>query len=99
RVNFRYVEAVAGVGAVPLVIPAMPAAQDIGHLIEMLDGIVLTGARPNVHPKHYGHAPGSAYEPYDEDRDEVALALVHAAVEVGVALFGICRGFQEMNVA
>lgn len=100
RVNNRYVEAVAAItGAVPLVIPGLPGTQDIGHLVEILDGIVLTGARPNVHPSHYGAAPGPAYEPYDEGRDAVALPLVRAAVEAGVALFGICRGFQEINVA
>ena len=63
RVNFRYMDAVASIGAVPLIIPAMPGTQDIGHLTDMLDGIVLTGARPNVHPRHYGHEPGPAFEP------------------------------------
>ena len=29
----------------------------------------------------------------------MALALVHAAVDAGLALLGICRGMQEMNVA
>ncbi len=100
RVNNRYVEAVAAItGAVPLVIPGLPETQDTGHLVEILDGIVLTGARSNVHPSEYGAEPGPAYEPYDRGRDAVALPLVRAAVEAGVALFGICRGFQEMNVA
>lgn len=100
RASIRYMEAVAGVaGAVPLIIPAMPETQDIGHLIEVLDGIVLTGARPNVHPDRYGHDPSSAHEPYDEGRDAVAMPLVLAAVEAGIPLFGICRGFQELNVA
>jgi len=100
RANNRYIEAVAAItGAVPLIIPGLPATQDIGHLIEILDGIVLTGARPNVHPSLYGTEAGPAYEPYDEGRDAVALPLVQAAVAAGRALFGICRGFQEINVA
>jgi putative glutamine amidotransferase len=100
RVNNRYITAVAEISdAVPLIIPAMPGTQDIGHLIDILDGIVLTGARPNVHPSRYGAEPSPTYEPYDEGRDAVAMPLVCAAVEAGVALFGICRGFQEMNVA
>lgn len=100
RANNRYISAVAGISdALPLIVPAMPDTQDIAHLIEILDGVVLTGARPNVHPGHYGVEPSPAYEPYDEDRDAVAIPLVRAAVEAGVALFGICRGFQEMNVA
>lgn len=100
RVNNRYVVAVAGVaGAQPLVIPSVPDTADIGHLVEILDGIVLTGARPNVHPRLYGAEPTPAHEPYDEGRDAVALPLVRAAVAAGVAVFGICRGFQEMAVA
>ena len=86
-------------GAVPLIIPAIPEVQDIGHLISILDGIVLTGARPNVHPEAYGHPESEAHAPFDRNRDAVALPLVRAAVEAGVPLLGICRGFQEMNVA
>ncbi len=100
RASDRYIRAVAGIAdAVPLIIPGMPETQDIGHLIDVLDGIVLTGARPNVHPGRYGAEPSPAYEPYDEGRDAVAIPLIRAAIEAGVALFGICRGFQEINVA
>ncbi len=100
RASDRYIRAVAGIaGAVPLIIPGMPETQDIGHLVDILDGVVLTGARPNVHPNLYGVVPSLAYEPYDEGRDAVAMPLIRAAVGAGVALFGICRGFQEINVA
>ena len=100
RASNRYMRAVAEVaGAVPLIIPGIPETQDIGYLVDVLDGIVLTGAWPNVHPSRFGVEPSPAYEPYDEGRDEVAIPLIRAAVEAGVALFGICRGFQEMNVA
>lgn len=86
-------------GAVPLIIPSIPEVQDIGHLVGILDGIVLTGARPNVHPEEYGHPETDGHGPFDRNRDAVALPLVRAAVEAGLPLFGICRGFQEMNVA
>jgi putative glutamine amidotransferase len=86
-------------GAVPLIIPSIPEVQDIGHLLDILDGIVLTGARPNVHPEEYGHPETEAHGPFDRKRDAVALPLVRAAVEARLPIFGICRGFQEMNVA
>ena len=86
RASMRYMCAVAEVaGAVPLIIPGIPETQDIAHLVDILDGIVLTGARPNVHPGLYGAEPSPAYEPYDEGRDAVALPLIRAAVEAGVA--------------
>lgn len=86
-------------GAVPLIIPSLPEVQDIGHLIDILDGIVLTGARPNVHPEEYGHDETEGHAPFDRNRDAVALPLVRAAVDAGLPLFAICRGLQEINVA
>ena len=100
RVAFIYPKVVARMlEATPLVIPAMPETQDIAHLVEILDGVVLTGARPNVHPEEYGAPETEAHGPFDRGRDRVALPLVRACVEAGVPLFGICRGFQEMAVA
>ncbi len=61
--------------------------------------MLLTGARANVHPTHFGAEEHPSYEPYDRRRDALALQLVKACVERGVPLFGVCRGFQEMNVA
>ena len=65
----------------------------------MVDGILLTGARANVHPSHFGEDEHPSYEPYDPERDALALELIQACVAKAVPLFGICRGLQEMNVA
>ena len=86
-------------GALPLVFAGSPKITDINALLDTVDGILLTGARANVHPTNFNTEPNEAYEPYDESRDEIALALANACVERGVPLFGICRGMQEMNVA
>ena len=95
--NLRAVAEVAG--ALPLMFPAMPDVTDIDALLGAVDGILLTGARANVHPTCFGVEPDPRHEPYDQDRDAVALNLVKACVDRGVPIFGICRGFQEMNVA
>ena len=68
-------------------------------MLATVDGVLLTGARANVHPTHFGAEEHPSYEPYDQRRDALALQLVKACVERGVPLFGVCRGFQEMNVA
>src|SRR3954467_3885767 len=95
--NMRAVAEVAG--ALPLMFAGTPDITDVDALLGAVDGILLTGARANVHPSHFGVEPNPKHEPYDEERDAMALALIRASVERGVPVFGICRGFQEMNVA
>ncbi|MGH6704556.1 MAG: gamma-glutamyl-gamma-aminobutyrate hydrolase family protein [Bradyrhizobium sp.] len=86
-------------GALPLMFAGSPEITDIGALLDTVDGIVLTGARANVHPTRFRTEPHQRHEPYDILRDDVALALSEACVARGIPLFGICRGLQEMNVA
>jgi putative glutamine amidotransferase len=95
--NLRAVAEVAG--ALPLMFAGAPDITDIAALLDTVDGIVLTGARANVHPTHFRTEPDPRHEPYDIHRDELALALAEACVARGIPLFGICRGLQEMNVA
>lgn len=95
--NMRAVAEVAG--ALPLMFAGTPQITDIDALLGAVDGILLTGARANVHPTCFGVEPDPRHEPYDQERDAMALGLIEACVERGVPLFGICRGLQEMNVA
>ncbi len=99
-VGERSLRAVAEVtGALPLMFAGTPDITDVGGLLDVVDGVVLTGARANVHPSRFRTDPNPKHEPYDESRDALALALVEACVARGVPIFGICRGLQEMNVA
>jgi len=99
-VGERNLRAVAEVsGAIPLMFPSIPEIADVGALLEIVDGVVLTGARANVHPTRFNADPCEKHEPYDLHRDHVALEVAEACVCRGVPLFGICRGLQEMNVA
>ncbi|MCB1331345.1 MAG: gamma-glutamyl-gamma-aminobutyrate hydrolase family protein [Maritimibacter sp.] len=95
--NFAAVAEVAG--ALPLLVPADPHYVTVEELVEACDGFLLTGGRPNVHPEEYGEAPTEAHGDFDRCRDAVTLPLVRALVERGQPFFGICRGFQEINVA
>jgi putative glutamine amidotransferase len=95
--NLRAVAEVAG--ALPLMFAGSPDITDIGALLDVVDGVVLTGARANVHPTRFHTEPDPRHEPYDLHRDDLALALSEVCVARGIPLFGICRGLQEMNVA
>jgi len=95
--NFQAVHEIAH--AIPVLFAADPKITDIDSLLNAVDGILLTGARANVHPEHFGVEADASYEPYDRNRDDVALPLIQSCVARGVPLLGVCRGFQEMNVA
>ncbi|GIT92303.1 gamma-glutamyl-gamma-aminobutyrate hydrolase [Jannaschia pagri] len=93
-------EAIAKVsGAMPLTFPADPEVTRIDELLEVFDGFLFTGARPNVHPQEYGEPETEAHGEFDRDRDRIALPLIRQAVERGQPVLGICRGFQEIAVA
>jgi putative glutamine amidotransferase len=86
-------------GCLPLLIPSDPAYVSVEELLDVCDGFLLTGGRPNVHPEEYGEAETLAHGDFDRARDAIALPLVRACVERGQPFLGVCRGFQEVNVA
>lgn len=93
-------EAVAQVaGCVPLMVPADPKHVDIADLMEICAGFMFTGGRPNVHAEEYGEEHSEAHGDMDRDRDRLVLPLIRALVERGQPFLGVCRGFQEVNVA
>lgn len=86
-------------GCMPLIIPADPRHVSVEELMQTCDGFLFTGGRPNVHPEEYGEAETQAHGAFDRARDAIALPLIRACVERGQPIFGVCRGFQEVNVA
>ena len=99
-VGERNLRAVAEVsGALPLMFAGLPDVTDIAALLDVVDGVLLTGGRANVHPSRFRTEPHPKHEPYDPDRDDVALTLTEICVARGIPIFGVCRGLQEMNVA
>ncbi len=93
-------EAVAEVSAcIPLLIPSDPRFVSVEDLLDCCDGFLFTGGRPNVHPEEYGENATEAHGDFDRARDSIALPLIRALVERGQPFLGVCRGFQEVNVA
>ncbi|SPF76549.1 Gamma-glutamyl-gamma-aminobutyrate hydrolase PuuD [Aliiroseovarius pelagivivens] len=93
-------EAVSQVsGCLPLIVPTDPRFVTVDELLETCDGFLFTGGRPNVHPEEYGEDETEAHGEFDRCRDAITLPLIRACVDRGQPFFGICRGFQEVNVA
>ncbi|MGC5700714.1 gamma-glutamyl-gamma-aminobutyrate hydrolase family protein [Pseudomonas sp. NFXW11] len=96
----KYLRAVSvAAEGLPLIIPSLADLLDIDELLHNLDGLLFTGSPSNVEPFHYQGTPSEPGTAHDPQRDATTLPLVRAAVNAGVPVLGICRGFQEMNVA
>ncbi len=91
--------ALAGAGAIPLILPSLGDELDLDAVLDRVDGVLLTGSRSNVNPELYGQEASEADGPYDPQRDATTLPLIRKTLERGLPLFAICRGHQELNVA
>ena len=94
----KYVDAVRLAGALPLIAPPF-APSELESLLDLADGVLLTGSPSNVHPSAFGEALHDPSLPLDPERDAWTLKLIPMALARGIPLLAICRGTQETNVA
>ncbi|MDN6856549.1 gamma-glutamyl-gamma-aminobutyrate hydrolase family protein [Pseudomonas sp. CAN2814] len=96
----KYLRAlISGASGIPLIIPSLGDAIDQEDMLAAFDGLLFTGSASNVEPHHYSGSASIAGTPHDPARDSTTLPLIRRAVAAGIPVLGICRGFQEMNVA
>jgi putative glutamine amidotransferase len=95
----KYARAIKlGADAQPVLFP-LADVQQIPQLLALVDGVMLTGSASNIHPSHFDETVADPDLPLDAQRDALTLALVKTCIEQHVPLLGVCRGFQEINVA
>jgi len=98
-VGEKYITAIRdGAHAIPFLIPALGNSIDLDEVLTRVDGILLTGSLSNVEPHHYQGEKSHPGTLHDPERDATSLPLIEKALEAGIPLFAVCRGFQEMNV-
>jgi len=99
-VGEKYIAAVVqAADCLPLLIPVLETPLDVTEILTRVDGIFFPGSPSNVEPHRYSgpaSVPGTLHDPH---RDATTLSLIPRAVAQGIPVFGVCRGFQEMNVA
>ena len=94
----KYIDGVRLAGCQPFIVPtAQP--DEIDALLDLADGVLLTGSASNVHPRHFGQDVHDRELPLDTERDDWTLPLIRRVLQRGIPLLAICRGFQETNVA
>lgn len=94
----RYVEVLRQVGAVPWIIPLLPADPDtLREIFTRLDGVFLTGG-VDVDPARYGEPTQPFCGALDPDRDAVEIELLRFALAERLPVLAVCRGAQILNV-
>jgi putative glutamine amidotransferase len=81
-----------------VLIPSLPELASATDIVSRLDGVLLTGSPSNVDVAQYGEE-GEGEGPFDTLRDSMVLRVVDAVLARSMPLLGVCRGFQEINVA
>jgi len=94
--GLRYLQALAGVGCLPVVVPPLDSDR-IDALLDRVDGVCLSGG-PDLAPSAYGAVPHPRLGPTEPELDRFELALAAAAEERGMPVLAICRGAQLLNV-
>jgi putative glutamine amidotransferase len=82
----------------PMQVPLFGENLEIETILDKVDGLMLTGSYSNIHPRYYEDTIAEPEFTLDENRDATILKLIKPAIERGIPLLAICRGFQELNV-
>ena len=92
-----YVQCIIDAGATPVVFPVTDNEQILNNLLDMVDGLLLTGGG-DIDPKYWGEELMPQSGKPCALRDEFDLALVRLARQRCMPVLGICRGMQAMNI-
>ncbi|PPR79377.1 MAG: Gamma-glutamyl-gamma-aminobutyrate hydrolase PuuD [Alphaproteobacteria bacterium MarineAlpha2_Bin1] len=83
----------------PVIIPALGKKLNLMDILKSIDGLFLTGGATNIHPYNYSNNIYRDKDIYDKKRDSTTIPLIKLAIKLGIPIFAVCRGFQEINVA
>ncbi|MEO7446919.1 MAG: gamma-glutamyl-gamma-aminobutyrate hydrolase family protein [Humibacillus sp.] len=99
-VPHRYVRQIEWAGAIALVVPPRPGADDEAAraIASRLDGLVIAGG-VDVAPELYAQERHPTVQASRPDRDAMEIALARATADLDLPVLGICRGMQVMAVA
>ena len=94
----QYADAVSAAGGIPVILPLLDDPRTIQHLVENLDGILLTGSSSDIDPCKYGVTREPACGPVQPLRDETDFMLLEVALKRKKPVLAICFGMQSLNV-
>ena len=95
-----YVTAVATAGGLPLLVAPTTDPEEHAGLLDIMDGLVVSGGAFDIDPAMYGEDPGTTrIDTPKPDRTHFEAALIDGALRRQRPILGVCGGMQLLNVA
>ncbi len=93
-----YYRSILLAGGIPLIIPPYEETDNLGELLDRVDGLLLSGGA-DINPLLLGEEPVMELHGINPKRDAQELELTRLAANRQVPILGICRGIQVLNAA
>lgn len=93
-----YMDGIREAGGLPIMLPLDDEESDVAQMAAMCDGILFTGGH-DVSPELYDETDEGLCGEIIPARDAMETKLLKAALEKDMAVLGICRGLQFLNVS
>lgn len=99
RLGNRYSDAVLKAGGVPLAVPPVGGPGDIARLLDVVDGVLLTGGDDFEMERLGQGATHPEATPTPGIKQDFDFQLVNQAIERGTPVLGVCYGMQALGLA
>ena len=96
----NFINCVSACGGIPIQLSSLEGSfqvADLDELLERVDGVLFSGG-PDIHPGLYGEELLDCCGALAPERDALEIPLMQKAIAMDKPVFGICRGFQVLNV-
>jgi putative glutamine amidotransferase len=95
----RYCDAIQNAGGLPIIIPHAPSRTHIRHLLQRVDGLLISGGDFDIAPTYYGEQPIANLGKIKAQRTFTEIESILHALQRDLPMLGICGGAQAINVA
>lgn len=92
-----YYDSILKAGGIPVILPPYQNEEDIDQILEMVDGVVMTGGA-DLDPRRDGYMLHPSVRPMTQRRENFDRTLIRKVYERRLPFFGIGAGMQLLNV-
>ncbi len=94
-IRSNYFDVIHRLGGTPIGLPSTNL--DVDSVLDIVDGILATGGN-DYDPALFGKTSYSPHEKVMKQRSIFDIALIRGALSKNLPVFGICAGFQALNI-